>query len=752
MAADNAPGHENWGMTNDPKQLAANFKDPKWRDKCGVGVPTGAVNGIFVIEADTPKGHGVDGLSALRELEAQHGELPKTLMAASPTGSVHRYYRYPKDGKVTGSTSVLAKGVDVKSDGGMVIAPPSVRAGVGVYRWLNDAPIVDAPPWLLALMRADAPEAKADPFTRAAELNKAATQEPPTLEEVAAALAAIPNNEDVDRARWVDIGLAVKSAFPGDEGLQLFMKWSETWTGGDCDVEHTIKTWESFKPKRIGIGTVFHLANEASPGWRAQVEPEVEASSVPIDPVDLWANHGAPLLPRGLLPAAIEKFAFTRAKVMGCDPAGLAMGALVICSAVIPDRIKLQVKRHDHWMESTRLWTALVGPPSTKKSPIMREVTRPIELIETELNRKYFAAKAAFDALPANEKKEKEEPKQGRLRIEDVTIEAVQNIMRDNPEGLLLVRDELAGWFGSMDKYGGRGASADRGFWLSSWNGGMSSFDRVGRKSGTMENRSVNILGGVQDDKLREVSDEGIDDGLLQRLFMLMLRPAVMGTDEAHEDDGYSALVLHLFDKWTHRHRCEYQFDADALEIRVKMERKHLELTQVYEVTNKKFASHIGKYDGYFARLCLLWHLIENVDVEWPGNISGDVARRVADFLHGFLFKHAWAVYDGLMKLSDDHSRLVAVAGFILTQKLKRVTNRDIQRGCRSMRKMTARDVGPLFEQLEIYGWLIRVAGKQYGDVQWHVNPEVHRKFAAKAKEEAERRERMRALFVELME
>ena len=62
MSAEHAPGHENWGMSNDPKQVEKNFSRPKWRNKCGVGVPTGAVNGIFDVEADTPKGHGVDGL------------------------------------------------------------------------------------------------------------------------------------------------------------------------------------------------------------------------------------------------------------------------------------------------------------------------------------------------------------------------------------------------------------------------------------------------------------------------------------------------------------------------------------------------------------------------------------------------------------------------------------------------------------------------------------------------------------------
>ncbi len=145
-------GGVRWGSTKDPAQIRADFK--RWPD-AGIGLPTGADNGIFVVEADTMEGHGVDGIANLAELKRQHGKLPDTLMAESPSGSVHRYYRHPGNGiYVKNADGVLAPGVDVKGDGGMVIAPPS-RRGDGVYRWLNNAPITSAPDWLLALVLAE---------------------------------------------------------------------------------------------------------------------------------------------------------------------------------------------------------------------------------------------------------------------------------------------------------------------------------------------------------------------------------------------------------------------------------------------------------------------------------------------------------------------------------------------------------------------------------------------------------------------
>jgi hypothetical protein len=118
-----------WGITKDEKQIRKDFG--KWPD-ANIGIPTGEENGFFVIEADTVKGHGVDGLASIKELEAEHGPLPKTRMAVSPSGSVHRYYKHPGF-KIWSSDSFIAPGVDIKGDGGMVIAPPvSSRASENI--------------------------------------------------------------------------------------------------------------------------------------------------------------------------------------------------------------------------------------------------------------------------------------------------------------------------------------------------------------------------------------------------------------------------------------------------------------------------------------------------------------------------------------------------------------------------------------------------------------------------------------------
>jgi hypothetical protein len=138
-----------WGMTRDAEEIRRDFT--QWPD-AGIGIPTGAVNNIVVVETDTKAGgHKHDGEPALRELETRHGPLPETSQAISPSGSVHRYFQHPGDGiKIKSSQSELGPGIDVKGDGGMLVAPPTVRHD-GAYRWLNRNPIAPMPAWLIEL-------------------------------------------------------------------------------------------------------------------------------------------------------------------------------------------------------------------------------------------------------------------------------------------------------------------------------------------------------------------------------------------------------------------------------------------------------------------------------------------------------------------------------------------------------------------------------------------------------------------------
>lgn len=471
------------------------------------------------------------------------------------------------------------------------------------------------------------------------------------------------------------------------------------------------------------------------------------------DPVDLWARYDPPKLPLGLLPPVIERFAVKHGEMMGADPAGLAMAALATCAAAIPDDIQLQVKVHDaSWRESARLWIGLIGLPSTKKTPIMNAATRPLNRIDATLFGEYVARKEAYDSLEAKERKLAARPVQRRARISDATIEAAQEVLKDSPQGVLSQQDELSGWFGAMDKYSaGKGAMADRGFWLQSFNGGSYALNRVARGASLIPNLSVNILGGIQPDPLRRIVGESVDDGLIQRLLPVILAPSEVGKDEPA--DGSVARYENLVDQLWRLSADNLAgggkvlvFSAEAQAIRVRLEERHREMAGA-EIISPKLGAHFGKYDGLFARLCVLWHCVEHVTARpMPAIVSLNTATRVEAFLHRYIVPSAIAFYTGVLGLSDDHDTLLELASYILAHQLEMVQHRDCQRASKGLRGLESEQSRRLFDKLESFGWLEQAEPAQRSRTpRWRVNPAAHAVFAERGAKEKARRDAARA-------
>ena len=110
-----------------------------------IGIATGTVSKVFAVDVD-----GMDAEAELRRLEVQHGSLPATVEAITARGR-HIYFQMPGV-PVRNSASKIAPGVDVRGDGGYVLAPPSIHPTGKPYAWSVDSgsTFAAAPEWLLA--------------------------------------------------------------------------------------------------------------------------------------------------------------------------------------------------------------------------------------------------------------------------------------------------------------------------------------------------------------------------------------------------------------------------------------------------------------------------------------------------------------------------------------------------------------------------------------------------------------------------
>lgn len=131
-------GHGLHDATTDPTQIGewlARYPGCNWAIRPPVGV--------LVLDVDPRNGGDVE----LEKLEERHGKLPATLTARTGSGGLHHWLSYngPARGK-------LCTGVDVKTNTGYLVAPPSVHLAGGTYSWICQAPAAYAPTWVKNIM------------------------------------------------------------------------------------------------------------------------------------------------------------------------------------------------------------------------------------------------------------------------------------------------------------------------------------------------------------------------------------------------------------------------------------------------------------------------------------------------------------------------------------------------------------------------------------------------------------------------
>ncbi|WP_147023473.1 DUF3987 domain-containing protein, partial [Microvirga aerophila] len=197
------------------------------------------------------------------------------------------------------------------------------------------------------------------------------------------------------------------------------------------------------------------------------------------------------------------------------------------------------------------LWLAVVGSPSAGKSPaldpplsIVRQIERlAIEAIRPEREAYQEAVELARANLADWQAKVREALKSGktppsrpteaaepepvplpRLVVGDTTPEKLGTILRDNPKGVLLNRDEIAGWLGSFGRYSSAGGG-ERAMWLEAYGGRAYTIDRQKDPDPIIiPHLSVPVLGGVQPDKLHLMTG-GDDDGFAARFLWCWPEP-----------------------------------------------------------------------------------------------------------------------------------------------------------------------------------------------------------------------------------
>ncbi len=476
--------------TSDHEQIRSWWR--RWPD-ANIGMPTGEESGVVVLDVDPRNG----GTESFYELNEKYGRIPDTLRQKTGGQGSHFLFEYPNGTSIRTTTLNGHHGIDVKADGGYILLPPSKTKTR--YAWVNPrvkpAPL---PAWLLDLI-VEKPKARAEPLPDIIPVGQRNT----TLTSLAGSMR---NRRCSAKA----IFAALK-----EENKRCENPLSEDELRGIA--------------KRIG--------------------------RYPPGPAISWPKLGAlpsirkaaPTLPEKMVPEPLRAWLVDIAEC-ACFP------PLEFVVAIVGRSVGIKPSEFDDYLVVPNLWGGIIARPGAMKTYTVTEALKPVTRLAALAHEEYEATenlkdahidrikseiesirgdmkKAAktregLDELEAELAEKKAELRQSevyekRYVTQDPTVEKIGELLRHNPRGLLLSRDELAGWLRTLEKSGREG---DREFYLEAWNGtGSYTVDRIGRGTVRVDALCLSIVGGIQPGKLspyieRAIRGDSGADGLLQRL------------------------------------------------------------------------------------------------------------------------------------------------------------------------------------------------------------------------------------------
>jgi hypothetical protein len=413
-----------------------------------------------------------------------------------------------------------------------------------------------------------------------------------------------------------------------------------------------------------------------------------------------------PTLPAELVPHPLRLWLEDAAERASIPLEMVAAPAMVVAGAVVGRSIGIRPEgTRNPWTVVANLWGGPVAPPGFLKSAALGEAASPLRPLEAEAREAHKLAmqdaevdKAALGAELARLKSRKVgqvdreaiasvmkelrecEPPERRYATQDATIEKLGEILVNNPRGILLLRDELAGWIAGFDRAGREG---ERSFFLEAWNAtGSFTVDRIARGTVHIPALCMSVLGTIQPGRVSSYVAEALAggggaDGLLQRLQVVVwpdtlppyrrtagapdrmarerafavyraldnLKPATLGAVL----QGTGGVLCLAFDP-----DAQLLFDAWRDELETRLRSDELQRTPA-------FCSHLAKYRSLMPALALLFHLIEAVGGSPSGALAVPVASAVlAAAWCDFLEAHARKLYRRELVADIEGARLLA--------------------------------------------------------------------------------------------
>jgi hypothetical protein len=440
----------------------------------------------------------------------------------------------------------------------------------------------------------------------------------------------------------------------------------------------------------------------------------------------------------------------------------VALGMLGVAASLIGGKRRVRPFDTSDWSEPAILWVGAVGDPSSNKSPAIDAATGPLRSIEGDDVDSHRVAMMAHEAAAQRAKQERknwekevegaakdrtetpplpdaavipDEPERRRLLVQDGTPEAVAAILSGNPAGTLHLRDELAGWLTSFDRYSPGG----REFWLEAYGGRPFTIDRKGSKAVLrIPFNGVSVLGGIQPEKLVDCLLSGADDGLVARF--LWAWPDSIEYRRPHR--GADTLRLERIYRRLDGLRFDYGAKGENVPVTLPLADKAGDIFEAWvrehqstlSDTASLFKGFCGKLKGTVLRLALISELLRWADSDTraePDEVSAETIVAAIEFAETYAKPTAMRVF-GDAALPPVERNAAGLARYILKARPSPLNARDARQQCGvAALKANHEAMSEAIEHLVDADWL-RPAPSRAGDTpgrarsDYLVNPAIY--------------------------
>lgn len=380
------------------------------------------------------------------------------------------------------------------------------------------------------------------------------------------------------------------------------------------------------------------------------------------DPEPITLKRASPIeFDKEMVPSILWKYIHEFSKSLNNSPLDyLAVSLIVALASLIGGTLSITPKKNDKgWKVKPTLWGMIIGGPSRYKTPMMKRGIEPlyyaqkkvIDVTNLKNQKKQDALNEIVDKKEANlktrlsEALEKNDSKTAEMLIEeiaslnranmvkrdvivnDATPEALLIRLADNRLGVLQFRDELSGFFASMNK---QGREQERALFLEGFNASGLPYtqERIGRDKVVLESVHLNILGAIQPKVLLPILHDResgrADDGLFER-FQLAVWPddgRAEYTDisvSPESKDIVNGLFCRVAKLAEDEHHC-FNFTPEAQELWDKWSENFYSLVEKLSYAEQSIEI---KYPAMVAKLALVLQVAINGEKDFDASLVG---------------------------------------------------------------------------------------------------------------------------------